>query len=326
MTGKAIATMDRFVAGDWGSTAMRLHLCERRGDEVVQIDHAAGSGVKFCDDFEAAFFDAAGAWFERDGALPVILAGMIGSNLGWVDCPYAACPADASALAAHVRRFTARGVEIGIVPGLRCTNIFGLPDVMRGEEVQIFGLLAHPGMARGRHIVCLPGTHAKWVVIEDGVVQSFFTSMQGEMFEILLAHSLVGRGLPQGTQRRPILASDTEFGKGVTVMIDDPSLATEHAVFAARSRFVTGDLAAEDAPAFLSGLLIGAEAFDALGAFGARGLDVDAVTLVGAEGLMPLYALALERLGVAVRMVPAHSASIAGLSALVAAHDPAAAR
>lgn len=311
------------IAGDWGSTAMRLHLCVVEDGEVSVRDTAAGPGVKFCSDFEQAFFDSAGSWLEAHGAMPVVLAGMIGSNLGWADCPYATCPTDASALTSRMHRFSARGVEIAIAPGLRCTNIFGLPDVMRGEEVQLFGLLDLLGNPRGRMLVCLPGTHAKWAIVEDGAVASFFTSMQGELFEILLAHSLVGRGLPDAAASLAVTPDAAPFLDGVARMLADPTLAAELAVFAARSRVVTGDLPAVEARAFLSGLLIAVEVRDALAAHAARGMAFDAITLVGAEALMPLYAAPIEALGLTAVQVPAHAASIRGLAALAGVEQPA---
>lgn len=309
------------IVGDWGSTAMRLNLCTADDEHIRVIDTAAGPGVKFCADFEAAFFDASQRWFDAYGAMPVVLAGMIGSNLGWADCPYAACPTDASALDGRMHRFTARGIEIAIAPGLRCTSIFGLPDVMRGEEVQLFGLLELLGNPPGRMLVCLPGTHAKWAIVEDGVVRSFFTGMQGELFEVLLAHSLVGRGLPDAAASVAVTPDAQAFQRGIAQMLADPTLAMELAVFAARSRVVTGDLPATEARAFLSGLLIAAEVRDAIAAHAARGMAFDAVTLVGAEALMPLYAAPIAALGLKAHQVSAHDASIRGLAAL-AATDP----
>jgi 2-dehydro-3-deoxygalactonokinase len=309
------------IVGDWGSTAMRLNLCATDNGNIHVIDRAAGPGVKFCTDFESAFFASTESWLDTHGVMPVVLAGMIGSNLGWADCPYAQCPTDASALTGRMHRFTVRGVEIAIAPGLRCTNIFGLPDVMRGEEVQLFGLLELLGNPRGRMLVCLPGTHAKWAIVEDGVVRSFFTSMQGELFEVLLAHSLVGRGLPDVTASAPVTPLASAFRDGVARMLADPTLAVELAVFAARSRVVTGDLPATEARAFLSGLLIAAEVRDAIAAHAARDMVFDAVTLVGAEALMPLYAAPIEALGLKAHQVPAHDASIRGLGALAGA-DP----
>lgn len=301
----------RFIAGDWGSSFMRLHLCEP-GDVPQVIETASGPGIKFCDDPEAAFFDAAGAWIEREGPVPVVLAGMVGSNVGWIDCPYAPCPAGLDDLAARMTRFEVRGVPVAIVPGLSCTNLFGLPDVMRGEEAQLFGWLAQVG-AGDRRTLCLPGTHAKWCSVADARVTSFFTSMTGEMFEILVAHSLVGRGMAPAAA---IEADNPAFARGVETAVGTPQLAFEHAVFSARSLLVTGALSPEAARPYLSGLLIGCEVRDAVAALAAAGEPAEHVTLIGAPALSPLYAAVLDRLGVAHAMADAHSASLAGLAAL----------
>lgn len=306
----------RFIVGDWGSSFMRLHLCEP-GDRPRVVETANGPGIKFCEDPEAAFFEAAGPWIDREGPLPVVLAGMVGSNVGWVDCPYAPCPADIDDLAARMTRIEVRGVPVAIVPGLACTNIFGLPDVMRGEEAQVFGWLGRV-KGEGRRVVCLPGTHAKWCSLSGARVTSFFTSMTGEMFEILVAHSLVGRGMAPAEPGASIEPEDPAFARGIDTAISDAQLAFEHAVFSARSLLVTGSLSAESARAYLSGLLIGCEVRDALGALNKAGEPTDHVTLIGAPGLCALYAAVLDRLGVACQTVDGHAASLSGLSALAA--------
>ncbi|MCW4461191.1 2-dehydro-3-deoxygalactonokinase [Sphingomonas sp. BT-65] len=312
-----MAAAGRFIAGDWGSSFMRLYLCET-GAPARILETASGLGIKFCDNPEAAFFDVAGAWIDRDGPLPVVLAGMVGSNIGWVDCPYAPCPAGLDDLAARMTRFEVRGVPVAIVPGLSCTNIFGLPDVMRGEEAQVFGWLAQAG-AGGRRTLCLPGTHAKWCSVTDARVTRFFTSMTGEMFEILVAHSLVGRDMTPGTA---IEAGDPAFVRGVEIAVSDPRLAVEHAIFSARSLRVTGSLSPQAARPYLSGLLIGCEIRDALAALAAAGEPVDHVTLIGAPALSLLYAAVLDRLGVVHAMADVHAASLAGLAALAGHTQP----
>lgn len=309
-----MAAGGRFIAGDWGSSFMRLYLCEV-GESAHVIETTSGPGIKFCDNAEAAFFEAAGAWLEREGPLPVVLAGMVGSNVGWVDCPYAPCPASLDDLAGRMTRFEVRGVPIAIVPGISCTSVFGLPDVMRGEEAQIFGWLADAA-GEERRTLCLPGTHAKWCSVSGARVTRFFTSMTGEMFEILVAHSLVGRGMAPVTSDSTIAPGDPAFVQGVETALADTRLAFEHAVFSARSLLVTGTLSSKTARPYLSGLLIGCEVRDAVAALAAAGEPVDHVTLIGAPALSPLYAAVLDRLGIAHAMADAHAASLAGLAAL----------
>lgn len=286
-----------FIFGDWGTTAMWLALCRIVDGRLEEIDTARGKGIKFTADPEQTFFDAAQGWFDRHGKLPVTLAGMVGSNRGWKETAYVECAAAAGDLAQAALRFEARGVPFSILPGLGCTNIFGFPDIMRGEETQIFGWLGHMGAGKGRHLVCLPGTHAKWALVEDGSVRHFFTSMQGEVFDILMKHSLLGADLPEETQAPPVAPHDAGFRRGLELIAADPALAAGHAIFAARSLRVRGALAAGDVAAFLSGMLIAADTRDALRALQSRGETFETLSFVGSSTLISLYAAAAERFG-----------------------------
>ena len=128
-----------FVAGDWGTSNLRLFLC--RGEEV--LERSSGPGIATAGTEPAAvLFDCMAPWTRAHGPLPVWLAGMVGSRNGWTEVPYVPCPVDADALAAGMLRFTARDHDIAIMPGVSCTNPCGAPDVMRGEETQIIGALA----------------------------------------------------------------------------------------------------------------------------------------------------------------------------------------
>lgn len=305
----------RFIAGDWGSSVMRLYLCRQEASGAVVEDMVRGEGIKTCGEPEAAFFAAAGPWFERHGPLPTVLSGMIGSTLGWRDSGYAACPASPESIRDGLSPFEARGVPITIAPGLRCQNLFGLPDVMRGEEMQVFGWLDET--ARGadeRHLVCLPGTHAKWATTKGRAVVSFFTSMQGELHDLLLSNSLLGRTAGEFAKVAEI--DDEAFREGVTTMLADPTLSMQHGIFSMRSRVVMGELPVARSPSYLSGLLIGVEVRDGVAAHRARGLDVGTVVLIGAERLVALYGLALEMMGINSTPVVDHDASVRGLAAL----------
>lgn len=307
-----------FIAGDWGTSVMRLYLCRMQDDHPAVQAHVTGPGIKAGGDFEAALFDAAAPWLARHGMLPIVLGGMIGSTIGWRNVPYVACPASSSAVAAGAERFTARGTGIVIAPGLSCTNLFGLPDVLRGEEVQMLGWLAGARPPPGRrHLTCLPGTHAKWVFTVGDRIEGFFTGMQGELHEVLLGHSVLGRSVGEH-----VGAFDPAgFADGIGRMRSQPMLALEHALFSVRSRIVLGDLEPEAGAAYLSGLLIGADVRDALAVCAARSLAVSSVVLIGNDRLVPLYAEAVAAFSadapLPVVCVRAEDASVAGLAALL---------
>ena len=71
-----------------------------------------------------------------------------------------------------------------------------MPDVMRGEETQIFGALALSGRDEG--LFLLPGTHSKWAEVKDGRIVSFRTFMTGEVFGALKDHTILGRLMREG--------------------------------------------------------------------------------------------------------------------------------
>ena len=181
------------LACDWGTTNLRGWTLDAAGAVVKHVEMAIG--VSALAPGEAA------QRFERDvrpaldaAGLPAILCGMVGSNLGWALAPYADCPAGFAELARSALQVAP---QVRIVPGLRCTGLTGAPDVMRGEETQILGWLAqHPERQRGRHLVCHPGTHAKWVVVEEGRIMRFVTAMTGELFSVLSKHSILRHDAP----------------------------------------------------------------------------------------------------------------------------------
>jgi 2-dehydro-3-deoxygalactonokinase len=312
-----MTTHGLFIAGDWGSSAMRLHLCRHALGGPQILDSVAGPGAKTVTDHEAAFFDAAGDWLERHGTMPVLLSGMIGSTIGWREAGYIATPASAVELEPQLLRFTARGHTISIVPGLSCTNLFGFPDVMRGEEVQLFGWLAACEDDDAERLICLPGTHAKWTRTRGRRVAHFFTSMQGELQELLLRHSLLGRSLDSPPDPTAMVDRHA-FLHGIEAMAADPTLAMEHAIFAMRARILTADLGQEAAPSFLSGLMIGAEVRDGIHAHAMRGMTAAPVVLIGAARLVELYGMACDRLQVTHIDVVDRDVAVRGLAALIA--------
>src|SRR6185369_18054344 len=136
-----------------------------------------------------------GGWIATHGAAPVILSGMIGSRQGWKEAAYARCPAGADEIVKALTRIEWNELTIALVPGLSTEND-GMPDVMRGEETQIFGALALSGASDG--LFLLPGTHSKWAEVRDGRLVSFRTFMTGEVFGALKDHTILGRLMKDG--------------------------------------------------------------------------------------------------------------------------------
>jgi len=217
-----------FVAGDWGTSHLRLFLCDAQGKV---LDSATGPGIGASDGRCAEIFDSlASKWGTQ---LPAVLCGMVGSNIGWIQAPYAACPATLAEIAG--RSASVRDGRIRIVPGLSCRNHFAAPDFMRGEETQILGALAlEPALRQGRQLLCLPGTHTKWAVLNDGVVSEFLTAPTGELFNLLSSHSVLVR-------ERGEVTVDA-FRKGLAQFARFPAAQLLHRLFECRSRSLAGEL------------------------------------------------------------------------------------
>ncbi|MBE3640162.1 2-dehydro-3-deoxygalactonokinase [Mangrovicoccus algicola] len=277
------------VALDWGTSSLRAY---RMGpDGTVLETRADGCGIQHLpvpgeDGFEAAFEAICGDWLAAT-PVPVVASGMVGSAQGWREVPYLSCPAGTEGLAAAAVTLRTRGGHcVTIAPGLIADGAGQDPDVMRGEEIQIAGMLAaHPGLAADALMV-MPGTHSKWAQMQAGQVVRFATYMTGEIFAVLRAHSILGRLMPAEAAPTP---DDAAFRRGLERAREG---GLTHALFSVRTLGLTGALPPGDLPDYLSGLLIGREVLDA-----AAALDADRpLLLVGEGALTRRYALALETL------------------------------
>lgn len=307
-----------YIAGDWGTSHLRLFLCDgaqvlerREGPGVAALSMTAPAG------FSDVLRELCAGWTRKHGALAVWLSGMIGSRNGWREAPYVPCPADTKSLSASMLRFDADGCAITIVPGLCCVNPRGAPDVLRGEETQIFGALAdYPGLEQGRHILVLPGTHAKWALIENGRVLQFQTSMSGELYALLQAHSTLAT-VPPSTNadvEATVVRRDS-FEQGLERARDFLAAPLHHLMFEARSRQLVGELTHVDAMGFLSGLIIGQDVLGALRLFDGMPASGHRVTIIGASDLTGLYRTALSSQGIDTFVIDASKATVSGLKA-----------
>jgi 2-dehydro-3-deoxygalactonokinase len=211
----------------------------------------------------------------------VLLSGMIGSRQGWKEAPYLACPAGAPDVAAGLVEIEFDWGQVKLVPGLSAADEAGVAEVMRGEETQVLGVLGAMG---GSGLACLPGTHSKWVRVEDGRIIGFTTHMTGETFGALRGHTILGRMMREGP------ADGVPFDAGVRRSGDSGGLL--HHIFGARSLVLAGQLSETDAAAYLSGILIGHE----VGAALARRTG-EVVHVIGAPELTMLYARAISAHG-----------------------------
>jgi 2-dehydro-3-deoxygalactonokinase len=279
------------IALDWGSTSLRAFLMDAPGNVVAErtSDDGASRLAGGPPEFEQALRRLAGDWLQAHPRAPLLACGMVGSQHGWREAPYAHCPVGVDALDRHstVVRGT-EGLEVRIIPGVCFAADRDVADVMRGEETQIAGLLeAHPELA-SRCRVVLPGTHSKWVQVRDGCIVSFRTCMTGELYAVLREHSVLGRLMP------PAADFDADaFEEGLRRGGDEAGLGLSWDLFSVRARALMRQLQAAALPDYLSGLLVGHEV---LGALRAAAGD-EPLALVGDPVLCDRYRRALQFFG-----------------------------
>jgi 2-dehydro-3-deoxygalactonokinase len=274
----------RLLALDWGTTSLRAYLIGDGGAVVERRAEPLGILRVPERDFRAVFEATTGEWRARHPGLPAIASGMIGSAQGWVETPYTSLPADVDSVARSL--VTVPDVGLRIVPGLAQRD--GAPDVMRGEETQLFGAMTASSVLAEGGLAVLPGTHAKWARVAGGRVVGFTTYMTGELFAVLTRHSILGRLAAAGAGE---VEPGTAFARGVR-HARDASGGLASVIFSARSSVLVGDLPAADSPEYLSGLLIGDEVRSGL-ATGDRPR-----MLIGEPALCSRYAAALAEFGV----------------------------
>lgn len=235
--------------------------------------------------------------------LPVIVCGMAGSRQGWKEAPYVDVPASIDAILTGALRVDDQQRDVRIVPGL-AQRLADMPDVMRGEETQLAGAGLE---AAGRHVACLPGTHSKWAIVEDGTISGFGTWPTGEMFSVLAGHSILRQTL--GKTPAPVGADNRFFRHWCETALGDGGDMLAR-LFTIRASHLLQGLEPADAAAALSGLLIGSEVASVQRR---HGPPPGPVTLIAAGALASLYGAALGLAGIEVRTVDAEEAVRAGL-------------
>lgn len=297
----------RFIAVDWGTSHLRLALCDADGGVLAE---ASGPGAAACSGRFAEVFAQAIAPWSAHGPLPALLCGMVGSRQGWAEAPYLRCPASSEHIAQSSIALGSHGVRI--MPGLTCTNRLGAADFLRGEETQVLGALAlDERLRQGRHQVVLPGTHSKWLQLADAQVQHFQTLVSGEIYAALCGHSVL---VTPSAQAAGEASLDAAFLLGVERARTAPSDSLLALLFECRARRLSGELADGEASGFLSGLLIGQEIRHGLAHFVAS--PPTRVCLVGAPALTRRYACALRVFGVDTDCLDGSQAAVAGLAAV----------
>jgi 2-dehydro-3-deoxygalactonokinase len=291
-----------FAAIDWGTTRFRAWLLDAAGEVVAERRSDEGLLAVPRERFAAVLEEHLEA-MNAPASLPVMMCGMAGSRQGWVEAPYVATPARFDAILGGAIAVPGTCRDVRIVPGV-AQRQRERPDVMRGEETQLAGIASLHGADL---LVCMPGTHCKWVRIANGAVAEFQTWMTGELFSVLSAHSILRHAL--GTSPAKVSPDDAVFGQWLDDGLAHPGDAVSH-LFRIRASTLLLDMQPDAAAAALSGLLIGNEVGSARARFADAGSKI---VLVASGPLGDLYATALARAGYSAIKADAEQAVRQGL-------------
>jgi len=270
------------------------------GEVLDQVKSAQGMGNLEQSQFEPIFLSHVNPWLAgRTHPLSAFACGMVGAKQGWIEASYISTPCTPPRNEQLVQApISDPRVQVFIVPGL---SQHAPADVMRGEETQVAGFLASMPSFSG--VACMPGTHSKWVMIKDGVVEQFTTFMTGEMFGLLAKQSVLRHSVSSdGWDKAAFLA-------GVKLSMDTPE-STAQELFSIRPQSMLHELPANEARARLSGLLIGAE----LRATQHLWSDHN-VCIIGDPKLSEHYNIALEHFGCQATIADGDMMTLGGLHA-----------
>ena len=305
---------DQVIIIDWGTSNFRAWLIHQASGEVLdEISDGLGMASLLPSSFCSYCADRVRAW--RDNSMPpVYMAGMVGAAQGWAAAPQLPLPLKSVDLAHRV--VAAPGMENAwIVPGAQVVGDAdrGIePDVMRGEEVQIFGAMELSGLHSG--VLCLPGTHCKWARMIDGTLVHFTTSMTGEAFTLFMNYSILGRGLREKGMPDPL--NIDAFVRGLGQAASPGGLL--HQLFTTRARLLAQELSEDEVADYLSGVLIGSEIAAMSVIYPAR--PTEKLLLVCNELLRKPYEFALRQADYEPHWIPARNASLQGIQEIIRQH------
>jgi 2-dehydro-3-deoxygalactonokinase len=242
------AATPAMIAVDWGTTNFRAFLLSQSGEILDRVFARSGLQNIRGQKFEELLMKETLSWRNAHKNLPILMSGMVGSRKAWLEVPYLECPVELNQFGHHLSAVGERANQ-WIVPGVSVARDNASFDVMRGEEVQILGTV-DPASNDSR-LICLPGTHSKWALVEDGKISNFKTYMTGELFVVLRKYSILGHLM---TSAKP---DDQGFAQGYAWGKRPESFLSQ--IFQTRTQVLAGNLSPKAADSFLSGLLISEE-------------------------------------------------------------------
>lgn len=274
---------------DWGTSNLRVWLMGKEEGVLGHITSPLGADKlppgQFYGVLKTLLLEM-GVEFGHFERLPVVICGMAGARQGWAEAPYLPVSARCQNIPDHSIHIPTEDLDVHIMPGL-CVRELATPDVMRGEETQLLGLYMQAPDFSG--VFCMPGTHSKWGVMQDGVIQMFQTAMTGELFSLLSRQSVIRHVVGEACAVAPECPA---FQRAVLDGYYHPEQLV-FSLFPVRAGGLLFSATGMEAAARLSGLLIGAELSSALKKYH----EQTQIALIASGKLQLLYAQAFKYVG-----------------------------
>lgn len=298
----SLALAPTWIAVDWGSSFVRAWAMTQDGQILAAQASDQGAAKLRPEQFETVLLSLIQDWLPDTTSLPVLICGMAGSRQGWQEAAYVAIPLmlKRELITARIPTRDAR-LQVFILPGLKQLTP---PDVMRGEETQLLGFIQQTPDFNG--VVALPGTHNKWVRLQDQCVTQFCTCMTGELFQLLTEQSVL---------RHSVQSTDWDwaaFDAAVLKAVAQPQAFMQR-LFTLRASDLLQGTASATARAQLSGELLGLE-LSAMHEAGYIQAHLP-IALIGSSKLTELYARALSVIGITAQIGKAEHLTVLGLYA-----------
>ena len=278
---------------DWGTSNFRALLLDENFKEIDSITTSDGMLSLEKEEFYPYIKKTLAKWLDKD--LKIYMSGMVGSQNGWLETKYALCDVSLDDLSKDLVKIPNIEDNIYIVPGVKSEKNNSI-DLMRGEEVQIFGAIEKMQMNDGFFI--LPGTHSKWVEIKDKKIVNFKTNMTGEVFNLMSTNSILEKSI-KSTELNSVA-----FDKGAELSLSGGGLLNH--MFQARAQ--ANDIGDDGVYSFLSGIVIGAEIKQMNSVFNPK-----EVVIIGTLTLNDLYKSILSKYNIKTTSIDAKTATNIGM-------------
>jgi 2-dehydro-3-deoxygalactonokinase len=202
---------------DCGTTNSRVYIVDENGNVITRASQKVGVRDTAIHGNNQVLKDGVREVFNRAlqevGISPseihcILSSGMITSELGLIEIPHLWAPCNLDTLAANITLvkdldvfppsiplYFVRGIKNFYDPTKISMQDVGTLDFMRGEEVQVAGLLENQEV-KLPNIITILSSHTKLIPVdEEKRILGSVTTLSGQLYEAILKETFVGKSV-----------------------------------------------------------------------------------------------------------------------------------